>query len=64
MNSLTTDARRNSCELRKDKKIPGGIQFVCVMGTYGRFGDGIVPCSCQWPNDLQTQGIPGEDMEP
>src|SRR5262249_49134259 len=40
-----------------DKKIPAGVEFVCVVS--GNMGtDLIVLCNCQWTADLQQQGIP------
>jgi len=56
--SLTKRWRENVCRLRNDKTIPAGVQFLCVLGTVGTLGDGLVSCQSQWPEDLQRQGIP------
>jgi pimeloyl-ACP methyl ester carboxylesterase len=56
--SLTKDWRRTVSQKRGDKLIPAHVQFLCVMGTMGNFGDGLVSCQSQWPEDLQRQGIP------
>ena len=56
--SLTKGWRQNVCRLRKDKAIPADLQFLCVLGTVGTLGDGLVSCQSQWPEDLQGQGIP------
>lgn len=55
--SLTKTWRQNTCKLR-NKTIPPNVQFVCIMGTVGTLGDGLVSCQSQWPEDLQRQGIP------
>jgi hypothetical protein len=34
------------------------VDFVCVVGTMGLGGDGLVSTSSQWPADLRDQGIP------
>ncbi len=52
--SLTAEARRAAAKDRVGKKIPRGVQFLCVVGTR----DGLVTCRCQWSADLQAQGIP------
>jgi hypothetical protein len=56
--SLTKAWRQNVCRLRNDKPIPANVQFLCIMGTVGTLGDGLVSCQSQWPEDLQLQGIP------
>ena len=33
-------------------------EFVCLVGSFGRSGDGLVRYDSQWPPDLQRQGIP------
>ena len=47
------------------REILGGIdfsikrgEFVCIVGTYAVGTDGVVTSRCQWPEDLQAQGIP------
>jgi pimeloyl-ACP methyl ester carboxylesterase len=55
--SLTKQERQAFLLKRADKKIPGSVEFVCVVsGTLGT--DLMVLCSCQWTDDLQQQGIP------
>jgi pimeloyl-ACP methyl ester carboxylesterase len=56
--SLTKNWRQNVCRLRKDRFIPANVQFLCILGTVGTLGDGLVSCQSQWPEDLQRQGIP------
>lgn len=58
LQSLTRKERTKSCEQRAAKKIPPSLQFVCVVGVAGAYGDGMVSASSQWPADLQKQGIP------
>lgn len=43
---------------RRDACIPSHIAFTCLVGTYGKCGDGALSCHSQWPTDLQEQGIP------
>jgi triacylglycerol esterase/lipase EstA (alpha/beta hydrolase family) len=54
--SLTKRERQASMQARADKKIPAGVEFVCVVSGMGT--DGVVQCRCQWTEDLQRQGIP------
>jgi pimeloyl-ACP methyl ester carboxylesterase len=56
--SLTKEARLAAQRERTDKLIPAGVEFVCVVGSVGRGGDGLVRFDCQWTRDLQLQGIP------
>jgi pimeloyl-ACP methyl ester carboxylesterase len=58
LHSLTKRERLVWNELRDDKRIPDNVEFLCVVGAAGRFGDGMVPCKSQWSVDLQKQGIP------
>jgi pimeloyl-ACP methyl ester carboxylesterase len=58
LSSLTKTARQRASEVRGDRFIPPSIEFVCVIGTGTIKGDGLVMCRCQWPEDLQVQGIP------
>jgi pimeloyl-ACP methyl ester carboxylesterase len=58
LQSLTKPWRLNSSRERSDRLVPRRVQFVCVMGTMGLLGDGLVSCRSQWPEDLQSQGIP------
>jgi hypothetical protein len=55
---LNKEERTKSTEQRRDKKIPANVQFVCVVGSTGALGDGLVSVPSQWPEDLQAQGIP------
>lgn len=54
VSSLSPTARARCLLERADKKIPTGVQFVCVVGLE----DSLVPCRCQWTRDLQDQGVP------
>jgi pimeloyl-ACP methyl ester carboxylesterase len=56
--SLTKEERRRELRSRLDVTIPEAVQFVCVVGTGGLSGDGVVSCRSQWSPDLQAQGIP------
>ena len=50
-------------EARRDRRIPEGVQFACVVGTGTRGGDGLVARESQWPEDLQRQGIPAVALD-
>jgi pimeloyl-ACP methyl ester carboxylesterase len=54
--SLTKAERQACLKRRADKKVPSGVELVCVVSGVGT--DGIVLCRCQWTEDLQQQGIP------
>jgi pimeloyl-ACP methyl ester carboxylesterase len=58
LESLTRRARIQCLRDRRDKRIPAGTEFICVVGT--RFGssDGLVSTRSQWTEELQEQGIP------
>lgn len=58
LQSLTKKERHKQCLLRDKKKIPESIEFCCVVGVAGAYGDGVVSGICQWSADLQKQGIP------
>jgi pimeloyl-ACP methyl ester carboxylesterase len=58
LSSLTKSARQRAAAERGDRTIPPGVEFVCVVGTGTVVGDGLVNCRCQWPEDLQRQGVP------
>jgi pimeloyl-ACP methyl ester carboxylesterase len=58
LRSLTKEAREAARRERADKLIPAEVEFVCVVGSFGRGGDGLVRYDCQWTPDLQVQGIP------
>lgn len=57
--SLTKQARQADLKTRAGLRVPAHVEFVCVVGSlFGCSGDGAVRCDCQWPDDLQAQGIP------
>jgi len=59
MECLTIDHRKKCMEARAEKKIPEGVQFVCIVAKEkNKNTDGVVPCVNQWTTDLQKQGIP------
>jgi pimeloyl-ACP methyl ester carboxylesterase len=57
---LTVKGREQCLKERAGVSVPDGVQFVCLVGQgVGKVGgDGVVSCRCQWPADLQKQGIP------
>lgn len=57
---LTPECRAKILETRAAKKVPPLVEFVCVMGHLEQQfdTDGVVPCVCQWSEDLRKQGIP------
>lgn len=55
--SMTPQYRRAVGVQRSERRIPPGVEFVCVVGG-GPLGDGLVSPASQWPADLQAQGIP------
>jgi pimeloyl-ACP methyl ester carboxylesterase len=58
VDSLSKSARQRAALLRADKRLPGSVEFVCVMGTSPVGGDGVVQARCQWTEELQAQGVP------
>jgi len=56
--SLTKEERRRELRSRLDVTIPDNVEFVCLVGTGGLLGDGVVTARSQWTSDLQAQGIP------
>jgi pimeloyl-ACP methyl ester carboxylesterase len=56
--SLSKEGREACLKNRAEKKIPEGVEIICVVGTGTVVGDGVVSCRCQWPEDLQKQGVP------
>jgi pimeloyl-ACP methyl ester carboxylesterase len=62
LDSLTKAARRRAGRQRADKTIPAHVEFVCVVGTGAAIGDGLVHLRCQWPEDLQGQGVPAASL--
>jgi pimeloyl-ACP methyl ester carboxylesterase len=58
LHSLTKVERLVWAQKRVDRKIPENVEFLCVVGTTGPLGDGLVSPLSQWPEELQNQGIP------
>ena len=60
LDCLTEEGRKACLKARAGKRVPGGVEFVCLLGTTDGTSDtdGVVPCLCQWTADLQQQGIP------
>jgi pimeloyl-ACP methyl ester carboxylesterase len=60
LDCLTIKGRQACLRARGDIRIPERVQFVCVVTRSKDTGtsDGLVPCHCQWTEDLQKQGIP------
>jgi hypothetical protein len=58
LQSLTKAACREFRQSRGDKLVPACVQFVCVVGDGGEYGDGVVRDQSQWAEDLQEQGVP------
>ena len=56
--SLSRAARKALLLKRQDLRIPGKVEFACVVGSIRLGGDGVVSCASQWSEDLQKQGIP------
>src|SRR5204862_7217419 len=65
IDSLTPESRQKALEARGAKRIPAGIEFVCVLGHLDATNetDGVVPCICQWSPDLRKQCIPVVSLE-
>jgi pimeloyl-ACP methyl ester carboxylesterase len=61
--SLTKEARSRAMEERQGKRIPDGVDFVCVVGNGLGKGDGVVSTRSQWPEDLQAQGVPAFGLD-
>jgi pimeloyl-ACP methyl ester carboxylesterase len=58
MESLSKGGRSLKNRQRAGRTIPEGVEMVCVVGTLGIGGDGLVSIGSQWPTDLRDQGIP------
>jgi pimeloyl-ACP methyl ester carboxylesterase len=58
LQSLTKEERRQALRERQEVVIPEEVEFVCLVGTLGWGGDGVVSRESQWSPDLQEQGIP------
>jgi hypothetical protein len=58
LQSLTQPARLHTLQDRSNKRIPDCVEFVTVVGNGLIYGDGVVSTRSQWPDDLQSQGVP------
>jgi len=60
LDSLTEEGRQASLKARADKRFPAAVEFVCLLGYADetRESDGVVPCLCQWTDDLRKQCVP------
>jgi hypothetical protein len=58
LKSLTKRERLRWLQARRDRRIPAGVDFVCLVGTGFGTGDGLVATRSAWTEDLQQQGIP------
>ena len=58
VDSLGKPARERAALLRAARRLPGSVEFACVVGTSPVGGDGVVRARCQWTEDLQAQGVP------
>ncbi len=56
--SLSDKTREKIQKKRADKKVPDSVDFVCVIGDGGGWGDFVVDDDSQWPPELRAQGIP------
>lgn len=56
--SLSDKVRKRIARERAEKTIPATIDFVCVIGDGGGWGDFVVDDDSQWPPELRRQGIP------
>jgi hypothetical protein len=61
--SLSKPSRARALQERQGKKIPDGVEFICVVGNGLGSGDGVVSTRSQWPEDLQAQGVPAVPLE-
>ena len=58
LGSLSRTGRAKVLAERADKKLPAGVEFVCLVGSCRLDGDGVVGLASQWSEDLQKQGVP------
>lgn len=58
LGSLGIPVREECCRLRAGRRIPDGVEFVCVIGDATGFGDLVISDRTQWPEDLREQGVP------
>lgn len=56
--SLSKNARQAAMRARAELPVPADVEFVCLVGSFGPSGDGLVRYDNQWPIDLQRQGVP------
>jgi len=56
--SLSKADRAEFLKTRAGLKIPGHVEFICVVGDGGGLGDFVVSDDSQWPVELQSQCIP------
>ncbi|MCI0457892.1 MAG: alpha/beta fold hydrolase [Gemmataceae bacterium] len=57
LDSLTERGRKKTLKDRAGKQIPKDVQCVCIIGNGVGGGDIVVSSRCQWPEDLQEQGV-------
>jgi len=58
LHSLTKQTRLRVLGARADRQLPPQVEFVCLVGTGTRVGDGLVSKKSQWTDELQRQGVP------
>jgi pimeloyl-ACP methyl ester carboxylesterase len=56
--SMSRTSRLAVLKKREKVRIPKGVQFACIVVSYRLGGDGVVSCSSQWSEDLQSQNVP------
>jgi pimeloyl-ACP methyl ester carboxylesterase len=56
--SLSLTRRAMVLRQRADRRLPAGLEMVCIIGAWALGSDGIVSRSSQWPEDLRRQGVP------
>jgi pimeloyl-ACP methyl ester carboxylesterase len=56
--SLSLSRRAAVLNERAGKRLPPGLEMVCVVGSWALGSDGVVSRSSQWPEDLREQGVP------
>jgi pimeloyl-ACP methyl ester carboxylesterase len=58
LHSLTKQTRSRVLGARADRQLPPQVEFVCLVGTGTKVGDGLVSKKSQWTDELQSQGVP------
>jgi len=58
LQSLSKESRKLASWSREGKRIPPNVEFVVVVGSLVRVGDGLVRADSQWTRELQDQGVP------